>query len=67
MNILGVMSGNSCDGLDLCDVNIDINSNYKLTYKIKKYSTIPFSKSEKIFIHSLRKNEKYKIKKMKLN
>ena len=24
MNILGIMSGNSCDGLDCCDINIDI-------------------------------------------
>ena len=47
MNILGVMSGNSCDGLDLCDVDINLDSSYSLSYKIKKYSTIPFSDDEK--------------------
>ena len=62
MNILGVMSGNSCDGLDLCDVDVNIDSNYSLSYEIKKYSTIPFSENEKIFIHSIRENKKYKIK-----
>ncbi len=61
MNILGIMSGNSCDGLDLCDVDIDIDSGYNLSYKINKYSTIPFSEDEKLFIHSLREDEKYKI------
>ena len=62
MNILGVMSGNSCDGLDLCDVDIEIDSNYNLSYKIKQYSTIPFLEHEKKFIHTVRENEKYKIK-----
>ena len=62
MNILGVMSGNSCDGLDLCDVDIEIDSSYNLSYKIKNYSTIPFLEDEKKFIHSIRENEKYKIK-----
>ena len=61
MNILGIMSGNSCDGLDLCDVGIDIDSGYNLSYKINKYSTVPFSENEKLFIHSLREDEKYKI------
>ena len=56
------MSGNSCDGLDCCEVHIDINSAYQLEYKINKFSTLPYSDSEKSFIHSLRDNEKYKIK-----
>ena len=56
------MSGNSCDGLDCCEVHIDINSAYQLEYNINKFSTLPYSDSEKSFIHSLRNDEKYKTK-----
>ena len=62
MNILGIMSGNSCDGLDCCDVDININSDYQLKYKISKFSTLVYTDSEKSFLHSLRENEKYKNK-----
>ena len=40
MNILGIMSGNSCDGLDCCDVDININSDYQLKYKINEIPII---------------------------
>jgi len=63
MNILGIMSGNSCDGLDCCDVDVNINSDYQLKYKINKFSTLLYTDSEKLFLHSLRENEKYKMKK----
>ena len=63
MNILGIMSGTSCDGLDCSDINIDINSDYQLKYKISKFSTLAYTDSEKSFLHSLRENEKYKNKK----
>jgi len=63
MNILGIMSGTSCDGLDCCDVDININSDYQLKYKINKFSTLQYTDSEKFFLHSLRENKKYKNKK----
>ena len=63
MNILGLMSGNSCDGLDCCDVDINIDHNYQLKYKINRFSTEPYTSSEKSFLLSLRENEQYKIKK----
>ena len=65
MNILGLMSGNSCDGLDCCDVDINIDHNYQLKYKINKFSIEPYTSSEKSFLLSLRENEQYKIKKNK--
>ena len=62
MNILGIMSGTSCDGLDLCNVNIDISKEYNLDYEILNFFTIPFSDNEKKFIFSLRNDENYKNK-----
>ena len=30
MRALGIMSGTSCDGLDCCDAQIELDENYKL-------------------------------------
>ena len=62
MNILGIMSGTSCDGLDLCNAKIDLSEEYSLKYEILNFSTIPFSKIEKNFIFSLRRDENFKNK-----
>ena len=42
------MSGTSADGLDCCDIELDIDSNYNLKFEVLKFATIPYSKSEKI-------------------
>ena len=46
------MSGTSCDALDCCDVNIEIDSSYDFEFKINKFSSIPFTNSEKSFLLS---------------
>ena len=51
------MSGTSCDGLDCCDVNIDIDSNYNLQFHINSFHTIPFCDLEKKFLLSVREKE----------
>ena len=57
MRILGIMSGTSADGLDCCDVELDIDSNYNFKFKILKFGTIPYSDSEKKFLLSAREED----------
>ena len=52
MRVLGLMSGTSCDGLDCCDVEIDINYNFQ--FNINNFDTILFSDVEKSFLLSCR-------------
>jgi len=57
MRILGIMSGTSADGLDCCDVELDIDFNYNLKFEVLKFATIPYSKSEKKFLLSAREGD----------
>jgi len=51
MNILGLMSGTSMDGVDLCIANLIIDKNNRLTYQIIDSTYIPYSRKTRKIIH----------------
>ena len=51
MNILGLMSGTSMDGLDLCLANLSINQEQELIYKIIASDYIEYDQKTKSIIH----------------
>ena len=54
INVLGLMSGTSCDGLDCCDAQIELDENYNFDWKINKFQTIDYTNEEKAFLLSTR-------------
>ena len=53
MKVLGLMSGTSMDGLDLCYVDLNININYDLSFKIIDTDYLPFPNDLYNFINSV--------------
>ena len=51
MNILGLMSGTSMDGVDLCLANLRIDNNNNLIYKIIDSTYIPYNYKTQQNIH----------------
>ena len=51
MNILGLMSGTSMDGVDICIANLTIDSNNDIKYKIINSNYIPYDLKTRDIIH----------------
>ena len=51
MNVLGLMSGTSMDGADLCIANLTIDNNDSLLYKIIDSTCVPYNKKTRKIIH----------------
>ena len=60
INVLGLMSGTSCDGLDCCDAQIELDENYNFNWKINKFQTIDYTTEEKAFLLSTRNSNNNK-------
>ena len=51
MNILGLMSGTSMDGVDLCVANLTIDKTNNIVYRIIDSAYIPYNRETRKIIH----------------